>query len=68
MKHYLLLLLSVFSALSYSQDMYFPERGAQWEQVNPKQVNLDPEVIEQVIAFAKAKRCKNCCPTRQSFA
>ncbi len=54
MKHYLLLLFSVFSALSYSQDMYFPERGAQWEQVNPEQVNLDPEVIEQVIAFAKA--------------
>ena len=54
MKYYLLLLLSVFSALSHSQDMYFPARGVQWEQVNPKDADLNPEVIQQVIAFAKA--------------
>lgn len=49
-----ILICLCLSSLGWSQDYYFPERNATWQELSVKDAGWDEKGMEEVIAFAKA--------------
>lgn len=49
-----LFFLFSFSLIGQSQAYYFPDRNAAWEQIAPKEYNIDTSKLQEAVSFAES--------------